>query len=109
MFLWGALGVALGLPLGVWWGGEATGADGSLSSAMAGMAVGVGAGIVLPVLFKSDALLMAIPILALVGPIVGYELSLHQKPSRRVSLRPRLQPTLAFSSSGAMLGLGGSF
>lgn len=109
------LGAGSGVGLGVWWGGEAAGGDGKLLGALAGMGagavLGVGTGLVTG---RGDlALFLAFPG-ALIGAIVGYEFSQRAlvpgPPSPGVaSARPRLQPVLAFSPRGALVGLGGSF
>ncbi|OJT17143.1 hypothetical protein BO221_46310 [Archangium sp. Cb G35] len=109
------LGAGLGVTLGVWWGGEVAGGDGKLLGALAGM----GSGIVLGLLSglasgRGDlGLYFTVPG-ALIGAIVGYELSQRSPaagpPSPAVaSARPRLQPVLAFSSRGTLVGLGGTF
>jgi hypothetical protein len=109
------LGAGTGVALGVWWGGEAAGGDGKLLGALGGMGagavLGVGAGLVSG---RGDlALFFSVPG-ALIGAIVGYELSQRTLvPGPRApavaSPRPRLQPVLAFSPHGALVGLGGSF
>ncbi|WNG18270.1 hypothetical protein [Cystobacter fuscus] len=114
----GALaGTALGFPLGVWWAGDAVGGDGSLLATFAGGLVGtlVG-GMVLGVAAvraSSDggsvpALTTAsLPLLSVAGCIAGYELS--QREPRRWAARGGLQPLLAVTPSGAVLGLSGLF
>jgi hypothetical protein len=113
------LGAGLGLPLGVFWGGEAAGGDGKLLGALLGMGSGVVAGFLVGALAfanPSGGFVLGIP-LAVVGSIVGYEMTERggaPAPGARTSpavasARPRLQPMLAVSSRGALLGLGGSF
>jgi hypothetical protein len=120
--VWGAilgstLGVAFGYPLGVWWGGEALGGDGSLFAALGGMGAGIVAAVLLGTvtaqLDPSGALIGIMPGLVVLGaPILAYELSQRREPRRGpavASSRPRIQPLLSFSARGAVLGLGGSF
>jgi hypothetical protein len=120
---WGAVlgilgGVAIGYPLGVWWGGEVVGGDGSLLASFAGMGVGILAGVLLGLAEQQidpgnrlTGAVVGLPILA--GPLVFYELSQRQEPGTPApavaSARPRLQPLLTVSSRGALLGLGGTF
>jgi hypothetical protein len=113
----GGLGMGIGYPLGVWWGGEAIGGNGSLLLSIAGL----GAGILVGGLV--GALTLRIDpqgrvggtvggLLAVAGPILFYELSNRGPTPRRpamASARPRIQPLLSVSSDGALLGLGGSF
>ena len=100
------LGVVLGYPLGVWWGGELQGGDGPLLSAMLGAAVGLLAGsAVTAVIFGSgnpslyELPWVAVPVLFAMGAHLGYELF----------QRAPVQPLVSFSSRGALLGLGGRF
>jgi hypothetical protein len=113
------LGGGVGIPLGVFWGGEVAGGDGSLLGAVAGMGAGAVGGFLLGALMFRDPSggpMLSAP-MALVGAIVGYELSDRGvEPASRAqaslavaSTRPRLQPLLAVSSRGALLGLGGTF
>jgi hypothetical protein len=112
--LLGALvAVPVGMPLGVWLGGEAFGGDGKLLATLAGMGAGLlGGGALL--LVSPDLVPLALA-LAVSGPFIGYELSQRPRlssgpaPLPASSARPRLQPVLAFSSRGAVLGLGGTF
>jgi hypothetical protein len=122
--VWGALfgaglGVTVGYPVGVWWGGEATGGDGSLLAAFGGMGAGGLVGVLLGLVVgrvddKTLGPLLGIVggLAAMSGPIIGYELSRKREPRRGsavASSRPRLQPLLSVTSRGALLGLGGSF
>ncbi|EPX57088.1 hypothetical protein D187_006842 [Cystobacter fuscus DSM 2262] len=114
----GALvGVAVGFPLGVWWAGEAVGGNGSLLATLAGGLVGtLAGGMVLGVAAirasgqggeLSPLATASLPLLGMAGCIVGYELSQHEP--RRWAARGRLQPLLAVTPSGAVLGLSGLF
>ena len=114
----GALSVALGYPLGVWWGGEALGGDGSLFAAIGGMGAGIVAallvGLVTARFDSSGGLLTGVTsgLVFLGAPILAYELSQRREPRRGpavASSRPRIQPLLSVSPRGAVLGLGGSF
>ncbi len=111
------LGVVVGLPLGVFWGGELTGGDGRLYGPLLGMAAGFVTGVLVAAVLANvyHAYYISIPFLA-VGSIVGYELTARGVPAPQApgtpavaSARPRLQPVLALSSRGALFGLGGSF
>jgi hypothetical protein len=108
------LGAGAGFALGVWWGGEAAGGDGKLLGAMAGFGGGAALGLLAVAATQSaNGLLIGLP-LSMIGAIVGYELSQRAPASgpsspSMASPRPRLQPVLAFSSRGALVGLGGSF
>jgi hypothetical protein len=112
------VGVGLGFPLGVFWGGEAAGGRGSVLGALGGMAGGALVGFLGGSLLDQDSsvasgILLGLP-LAMVGSIVGYELTqseprLSPRPPPVASARPRLQPVLGFSKRGALVGLGGSF
>jgi len=114
----GALSVALGYPLGVWWGGEALGGDGSLFAAIGGMGAGIVAallvGLVTARFDSSGGPLIGVTsgLVFLGAPILAYEFSQRREPRRGpavASSRPRLQPLLSVSPRGAVLGLGGSF
>ena len=109
------LGAGTGVALGVWWGGEVAGGDGKLLSALAGMGSGVVLGFLVGVVARRPDLGIVFTVPgALIGTIVGYELSQRtlvpgpQSPGV-ASARPRLQPLLAFSPHGGLVGLGGSF
>ncbi len=105
-------GIALGLPLGVWGGGEVLDGNGSLLATLAGSVAGLLVSVGLASLLHdwNDGTVVLLSLgPALVGPIVGYELTQRERPVPKVSSRSRLQPTLAFSSRGAVLGLGGCF
>lgn len=111
------LGFGLGFPLGVFWGGEVTGGDGKLYGPLLGMLAGVAAGVLAAVALDTYTgfYVLALPFMVGVS-IVGYELTTREAPVPHAlkapavaSSRPRLQPVLAFSSRGTLLGLGGSF
>jgi hypothetical protein len=111
----GLVGMGLGFPLGVWWGGEAAGGDGKLLGALGGMGAGVVAGFLVALVTGNfnSGYVIAIPF-SLAGAIVGYELTERgDAPSAQAPAvafaRPRLQPMLSVSPRGALLGLGGSF
>lgn len=113
------LGGGLGYPLGVWWGGEAAGGDGSLLASFAGMGgvllVGALLGLAMQQLdpYAGLAASSAAGVFSLAGPIVAYELSQRREPGPPApavaSARPRLQPLLSVTPGGALLGLGGTF
>jgi hypothetical protein len=113
-----ALSVAFGYPLGVWWGGEALGGDGSLFAAIGGMGAGIVAAVVVGLVTarfdSSGGLLTGVTsgLVFLGAPILAYELFQRREPRRGpavASSRPRIQPLLSVSARGAVLGLGGSF
>jgi hypothetical protein len=98
------MGVLVGAPLGVWWGGELMDGNGQLFSAYLGMGAGLLTGLLVATLspgLNAELFVFGTPVFLLAGTIVGYELSQSE--------RPRLQPVVAVSSRGAMLGLGGHF
>lgn len=114
----GALaGSAVGFPLGVWWAGEAVGGNGSLLATLAGGLVGMLAGgMVLGVAairasrdggLDPVVVPVSLPLLGMAGCIIGYELS--QQEPRRWAARGGLQPLLAVTPNGAVLGLSGLF
>jgi hypothetical protein len=92
-------------PLGVWWGGEAMGGDGSLSAAFGG---GVLAGL-MGALLVNVITVAAVPVLCLMGASLGYELSQRSESPEQSAAHPRIQPMLAFDGRGGMLGLRGRF
>jgi hypothetical protein len=115
------LGGGLGLSLGVGGTGELMGGTGSMLGALAGLSVGLGASLVVGLIVglavsPLAGLLLAVP-LSVAGTIVGYELSQAETapdaapraPAVASARRPRLQPVLAFSPRGAVVGLGGTF
>ncbi|HEX8437740.1 hypothetical protein [Archangium sp.] len=112
------VGVGLGFPLGVFWGGQAVGGRGNLLGALGGLAGGALVGFFGGWLIgqhEFDGILLSVP-LAMVGSIVGYELTTQSEPgptaaraSPVASVRPRLHPVLGFSPRGALVGLRGSF
>ncbi|AKJ08136.1 hypothetical protein ATI61_107567 [Archangium gephyra] len=111
------LGGGAAFALGVWWGGEAAGGDGKLTGALLGFGTCAAAGLLLGLASGNPAtgLLVAIPF-SLIGSIIGYE-STQREPAPGpgapapavASARPRLQPVLAFSPRGTLVGLGGTF
>jgi hypothetical protein len=117
MVLGGTLGAGVGYPLGVWWGGEATGGDGKLLMSMAGLGVGIlVGGLVGAATLKADpdgrAAGLVGSVFTLAGPIIFYELSNRDPGSHQPAMalsRPRIQPLLSVSTHGAQLGLGGTF
>ncbi|QRK11935.1 hypothetical protein JQX13_18880 [Archangium violaceum] len=102
-------GLLVGYPLGVWWGGEAVGGDGSLWAALGGGAVGFIAGGLLEGTTAGGGMVIAIPVLGMIGASLGYELSQRPEHPERSAAHPRLQPLLAFDARGGMLGLSGRF
>ncbi|WP_143196100.1 hypothetical protein [Archangium sp. Cb G35] len=102
------VGGGAGFALGVWWGGELAGGDGKLLGALGGFAVSAALGTTLALTTQepSVGLLVGVP-LSLLGSIVGYEITQRTVGS---SYQARVQPVLAFSRRGTVVGgLGGSF
>ncbi|MFY0521877.1 hypothetical protein ACN28I_01240 [Archangium gephyra] len=106
---------SIGFGLGVWWGGQLAGGKGKLLGLLAGWGVGALAGLLLSLPLERpisvSSILFAVTG-SMIGSIVGYELSQRSpEPGLQAmaSPRPRLQPMLAFSPHGAVVGLGGSF
>jgi hypothetical protein len=110
-FVGGVLGLAEGYALGVWWGGEAVGGDGSLPLSLLGGTLGMLVSLALiPAANTDQELFYLVPLPLVLGSHVGYELSQRPTPSSgEVSSRPGFQPMVSFSSRGALLGLGGRF
>ncbi len=111
------VGGSLGIPLGVFLGGELAGGDGRLYAPFLGMASGIAASALVGIALGNIyyAALVVMPFV-LGGSLLGYELSERGGPAPQTpgapavaSASPRLQPVLAFSSRGALFGLGGSF
>ncbi|WNG16927.1 hypothetical protein [Cystobacter fuscus] len=107
--LGGLLGIAEGYALGVWWGGELAGGDGSLLITLLGGTLGT---VLSAVLFQAangfaQGLSYTVPLPFIVGSHLGYEL--FQRAPPEVSSRSGVQPVLSFSSRGTLLGLGGRF
>ncbi|MFY0572065.1 hypothetical protein ACN28E_50685 [Archangium lansingense] len=108
------LGVGIGIPLGVWSSGQLMGGDGNLMGALAGSLLGLLPGILVAMFVPHTLGLPLAFSFPLMGAMVGYELT---RPERApgpqapamASAPRRLQPVLAFSSRGALVGLGGSF
>ena len=109
MLVGGFLGLAQGYALGVWWGGEVVGGDGSLLLTLLGGALGTALSVVLIQTSNGSAqgLSYTVPVPIILGSHLGYELSQRSPPA--VSSRPGIQPMVSFSSHGALLGLGGRF
>jgi hypothetical protein len=109
------VGTNLGLALGTFWGGQAVGGNGNVLGPLAGAASGALAGVLVGTVRHDlhGGMLLGIP-LGLIGSIIGYELTDKDPraaiPAPAAALaRPRVQPLLAVSSGGALLGLGGAF
>jgi hypothetical protein len=106
----GVMGLVEGYAVGVWWGGEVVGGDGNLLLSMLGATLGSLVAIPLALGGAQLGPINPFPLPIAVGAHLGYELSQRPAPtSPAVSSRPGVQPVLAFSSRGALLGLGGRF
>jgi hypothetical protein len=103
-------GVSLAAPLGVWWGGKLLGGRGTLLGAYLGMggAALLGFGTKLLV-YNDDIKTFVIPLFALVGSVVGYELSHSSESSAQTLSVASVQPLVSVSARGGALGLGGRF
>ncbi len=111
--MYGLVGLGVGFPFGVWWGGELMGGDGSLLATLGGYALG-GLGLwgLTQVAFRFDARQPQVPLLLgtgvllpVVGGFLGYELS----SSARKKARVRLQPALVLSEERKAIVLAGTF
>ena len=119
------LGASAGFSLGVLWGGAVVGNNGHLLGALSGTGLVLGGALLVGALFaradddtRYTALVGTTGILLPVGAICSilvYEATgsdgarPRPAPTARKSGGVRLQPTLAFSSRGARVGLGGTF
>lgn len=95
-------GALLGMSLGVWWAGQSMDGNGSFLATFLGSGAGLLLGAGAALLTEPETAMLVLPIFSVAGGIIGYEIS--QRPERT-----RVQPTLALSSRGAWMGLGGSF
>lgn len=116
------IGATTALPYGVHWGGNATGANGSLGATYlggaAGVAVGLG-GYYLTQVSGSSGSVDALDIIGVVvlltapvvGSMVGYELSLDDSTETTVGTLSAPRPTVSISPNGdrGYVGLGWSF
>jgi hypothetical protein len=110
MLLGGAAGLVLGLPLGIWWGGNIAGGDGGLGYTYLGALVGtVGTVLVLGTASQLPFVAALGFVLPVVGGILGYELSMSPEAPSVALGGTRLQPLLSASSRGGFVGLGGTF
>jgi len=106
----GMIGMVVGIPVGVWWGGLAAGGKGMLLATLAGSALGVAAGLGLWALNSTvgAASYLTLPMLF---SITAYELTdaLRQPSPQTASSGFSVRPMLAPTSGGALLGLNGRF
>jgi hypothetical protein len=109
----GLVGLGVGFPFGVWWGGELMGGDGSLLVTLGSYLLGsLGLLGLTQVAFRFDARQPQVPLLLgtgvllpVVGGFLGYELS----SSARKKARVRLQPALVLSEERKAIVLAGTF
>jgi len=104
-------GVTVGAPIGTLWGGALAGGQGSFLGALlgsgAGLAVGAGASLLVT---NDDLKPFCLPLGAMIGSVVGYEVSHSLASPQRIELASTaVQPVLAVSHRGAVLGLNGIF
>ncbi|KFE71487.1 hypothetical protein DB31_3617 [Hyalangium minutum] len=103
-------GMSLAAPLGVWWGGKLMGGRGTLIGAYLGMGVAAVLGLGTTYLvYNDDIQPFVIPLFALVGSVVGYELSFSSESPEQPTSVASVQPLLSVSARGGALGLGGRF
>ncbi len=101
-----AAGAGVGLPLGVWWGGNKLGGNGSLAATFAGLGASVGL-IALAERTHQSTLVSAAVLTLPVLTIVGYELS-DTEPTGAVPTT--VTPAVGLGAGGsATFGLQGSF
>ncbi len=115
----GLFGAAAGMPLGVYGGGRLLGQRGGLGGAYLGMVVGGGAALLgtLAVRDEDGLVFLSVPVSAVIGAVVGFELSADAPPTLpRSELRRhsgpglRLVPTAGMTPRGGFVGgLSGSF
>ena len=117
------LGASVGFSLGVLWGGALAGNNGSVLGAFSGTVATIGAGLLVASLSRStlssfgENFAASTYLLAPLGAIcslIVYELTSSDPrlAPRTASRKPsgiRLQPTLALTSRGGLVGLGGTF
>ncbi|HVG61146.1 MAG TPA: hypothetical protein VNA24_21475 [Hyalangium sp.] len=104
-------GIILGAPIGTWWGGKLTGGQGTFLGTLLGSGAGLLAGAGASLLVYNDNIKpFMFPLGAAIGSVVGYEVSHSLVSATRVAeASAAVQPVLAFSDRGAVLGLNGSF
>ncbi|WNG43409.1 hypothetical protein F0U60_04335 [Archangium minus] len=107
LLLGAVTGLSVGYPIGAWWGGEAVGGDGRLWASFVGGFTGFVLGVVATA--SRGEMVLAIPLLTMVGSSLGYELSLRPEYPGRTAASPRIQPLLALGARGGMLGLSARF
>jgi hypothetical protein len=104
-------GVTVGAPVGTLWGGELAGGQGTFLGVLlgsgAGLAVGAGASLLVS---NDDLKPFCLPLGTMIGSVVGYEVSHGLATHPRIEVASAaVQPVLAFSNRGAVLGLNGIF
>lgn len=104
-------GAILGAPVGAWAAGKLVGGQGTFLGTLlgsgAGFLVGTGAALLMDNPYLG---LLTVPLGAVIGSVVGYEVSHSMVSAQRIELASAsVQPVLAFSNRGAVLGLNGSF
>ena len=107
--LYGSLGLAVGLPLGVWLGGLWLGGSGGLGWTYLGAAGGVSAmGLLLRV--GNNPVIVALAIsMPFVGATLAFELSSDASERRALRAPHRITAGLAPTAGGAVLSLAGDF
>jgi hypothetical protein len=106
------VGMAVGFPLGVWWGGELMAGDGSLLLTVGGFALGALSTVGLWSLAEDTrepfaSFLVAAPIpLSVAGALLGYELS---SSARKKARGLQVQPVLVLGANHQALVLAGRF
>jgi hypothetical protein len=104
-------GISVGAPIGTWWGGKLAGGRGTFLGSALGAGAGLLAGAGAALLVTNDNIEpFCFPLGAIIGSVVGYEMSHSMAPAPRPSMASAgVLPVLAFSRQGAVLGLNGIF
>jgi hypothetical protein len=104
-------GVAIGAPIGTLWGGELAGGQGTFLGTLLGSGAGLAAGAGVSLLVtNNDLKSFCLPLGTMIGSVVGYEVSHGLAPPQPIELASAsVQPVLAVSHRGAVLGLSGIF
>jgi hypothetical protein len=112
-FLVTMLSVSATAPVGAWAVGSLLGGEGKLWAAYMGAAMGMGLGVIgtMPTMAFGSGVVLAVagPIGAVVGAVIGYEVS-HRRVVRgasRLTQRPaslRVSPLVATTQGGGLLG-----
>lgn len=104
------LASAIGAPLGAWWAGELVDGNGTFAGTLVGAAGGLLLGALASLPANENAKFLLYPIGAVIGSVIGYEVSASRELKAKASAASAsFQPLLGVSGNGAVLGLGGRF